>query len=341
MENTKWVLASRPDGMPSGQNFRLEREPCPEIGDGEFLIEAAYLIVTPPLRMWMTSGGMTGRPVPLGGTMRCGGMGCVVKSNHPDYAVGDLVSGDLGWQRFAVSNGRDRTPVQRVKRRDGVSTTALMHVLGSGGRTAYFGLTEFCRPKLGDTMVISGAAGNVGSVLCQLARMQGCRVVGIAGSRQKCDWLTGELGCAGAVNYKEEDVAERLAALCPRGIDIFFDNVGGETLDAALGLIAQGARVVLCGATSQYNHDGGWYAPRNYFNLVYRQAEMHGFFVGNFAGRYEEAASRLAPLVASGALKYAEDVLDGLERAPQALVHALTGEHFGVQLVRVSGAADA
>jgi hypothetical protein len=340
MENTKWVLASRPEGMISGQNFRMEQEPPPEIEEGEFLIEVAYLIITPPLRMWMTSGGMTGNPVPLGGTMRCGGMGCVVQSRHPDYRPGDLVSGDLGWQSLVVSNGRDRTPVQKVKRRQGVTTTALMHVLGSGGRTAYFGLTEFCKPKLGDTMVISGAAGNVGSVLCQLARMQGCRVVGIAGSREKCSWLTGELGCEGAVNYKEENVTERLAALCPRGIDIFFDNVGGETLDAALGLIAQGARVVLCGATSQYNEDGGWYGPRNYFNLVYKQAEMYGFFVGNFAARYEEAASRLAPMVASGTLKYAEDVLDGLENAPQALIRALTGEHFGVQIVKVSDSAE-
>jgi NADPH-dependent curcumin reductase CurA len=340
MQNVKIVVASRPDGMVSGQNFRVEHEPAPEIGPREFLIEVAYLIVTPPLRMWLTSGGMTGKPVPLGGTMRCGGMGVVVRSNNPDYPEGQLVSGDLGWQRFAVSNGADRTPVVKVRRRDGVPTSALMHVLGSGGRTAWFGLTEYCKPKPGDTMVVSGAAGNVGSILCQLAKQQGCRVIGIAGSRRKCDWLTGELGCDGAVNYRDGGLHERLAELCPAGIDIYFDNVGGETLDVALGLIAPGARVVLCGATSQYNNDDGWYAPRNYFNLVYRQAEMRGFFIGNFAARYEEAMSRLVPMVTSGRLKYAEDILDGLEQAPTALIRAMTGDHFGVQLVKVSDAAD-
>jgi NADPH-dependent curcumin reductase CurA len=342
MQNSKWLVASRPaDGTVSGQNFRLETEPAPVPGPGEFLVEVAYSIVTPPLLMWLTTGGMAGKPLEPGTLMRCGGMGCVVASNNPAFTVGQLVSGDLGWQRFAVSNGVDKTPVVKVARRDGVSTSALLHVLGSGGRTAYFGLTEFCKPKLGDTMVISGAAGNVGSVLAQLARMQGCRVIGIAGSDRKCDWLTGELGCDGAINYKRGDLAGQLAALCPGGIDIFFDNVGGETLDVALGLIAQGARVVLCGATSQYSQESGWYGPRNYFNLVYKQAEMHGFYVGNFASRYEEAASRLAPMVASGVLKYAEDIHHGLDKAPLALANTLSGDHFGVQLVRVSGVADA
>jgi hypothetical protein len=189
-------------------------------------------------------------------------------------------------------------------------------------------------------MVISGAAGNVGSILAQLARMQGCRVIGIAGSQRKCDWLTDELGCEGAINYKDGDLAKQLAALCPKGIDIFFDNVGGETLDAAMGQLAQGARVVLCGATSQYSHDSDWYAPKNYFNLVYKQATMSGFYVGNFAARYEEAVSRLAPMVVSGTLKYAEDIHDGLEKAPVALGNTLSGDHFGVQLVKISNVAD-
>jgi NADPH-dependent curcumin reductase CurA len=341
MENSKWLVASRPaDGVVSGQNFRMEIGPVPEIGDGEFLIEIAYSIVTPPLLMWLTTGGMGGKPLTPGSLMRCGGMGSIVKSNNPAWPIGQLVNGDLGWQKFAVSNGADKTPVVKVTRRDGVSTSALMHVLGSGGRTAYFGLTEFCRPKLGDTMVISGAAGNVGSILAQLARMQGCRVIGIAGSQRKCDWLTDELGCEGAINYKDGDLAKQLAALCPKGIDIFFDNVGGETLDAAMGQLAQGARVVLCGATSQYSHDSDWYAPKNYFNLVYKQATMSGFYVGNFAARYEEAVSRLAPMVVSGTLKYAEDIHDGLEKAPVALGNTLSGDHFGVQLVKISNVAD-
>ena len=341
MENSKWLVASRPtDGVITGQNFRMETGPVPEPGPGEFLIEVAYSIVTPPLLMWLTTGGMVGKPLEPGVLMRGGAMGVVTKSNNPAWQVGQLVNGDLGWQKFAVSNGVDKAPVVKIARREGVPTSALMHVLGSGGRTAYFGLTEFCKPKLGDTMVISGAAGNVGSVLAQLAKMQGCRVIGIAGSKRKCDWLTGELGCDGAINYKEGDLAKQLAALCPKGIDIFFDNVGGETLDAAMGLIAQGARVVLCGATSQYAHEADWYAPKNYFNLVYKQATMSGFYVGNFAARYEEAVSRLAPMVVSGALKYAEDIHDGLEKAPLALSQTISGDHFGVQIVKVSDAAD-
>ncbi|MGE0668850.1 MAG: NADP-dependent oxidoreductase [Sphingomonadales bacterium] len=341
MENSKWLVASKPvDGVVTGQNFRMETGPVPEPGPGEFLIEVAYSIVTPPLLMWLTTGGMVGKPLEPGTLMRGGSMGVVVKSNNPAWPVGQLVNGDTGWQKFVVSNGVDKVPVVKIARREGVPTSALLHVLGSGGRTAYFGLTEFCKPRLGDTMVISGAAGNVGSILAQLAKMQGCRVIGIAGSRRKCDWLTGELGCDGAINYKEGDLAAQLAALCPKGIDIFFDNVGGETLDAAMGLIAQGARVVLCGATSQYAHDSDWYAPKNYFNLVYKQATMSGFYVGNFAARYEEAVSRLAPMVASGRLKYAEDIHDGFDKAPLALSQTISGDHFGVQIVKVSDAAD-
>ncbi|MEN3976384.1 NADP-dependent oxidoreductase [Emcibacter sp. SYSU 3D8] len=340
MKNTRVLVASRPEGMVTGQNFRVEHSEAPVPADREFLIEVAYLIVTPPLRMWLTSGGLSGKPVPLGAPMRCAGLGRVVESRHPDFPVGQLVTGDMGWQRYVVSDGAAKAPVAKVTAREGLPARTLLHVLGSGGRTAYFGLTEYCKPRLGDTMVISGAAGNVGSILVQLARMQGCRVIGIAGSDRKCNWLTKELGCAGAVNYRNDDLPMRLRQLCPDGIDIFFDNVGGETLDAALGLIAPRARVVLCGATSQYNNDAEWYGPHNYFNLVYKQAEMHGFYIANFAARFDEAVNRLAPLVADGRIKYAEDVLDGLEQAPQALIRTLTGENFGVQLVKVSDAAD-
>ena len=259
-----------------------------------------------------------------------------MESRHADFAAGDLVTGELGWQQYAVSDGARRRPVRKVQGRSGLADSTLLHVMGSGGATAYFGMTVYCRPRPGDTLVVSAAAGNVGMLVCQLGRLQGCRVVGIAGSRGKCDWLVNELGCAAAIDYKAEDVGERLDQTCPDGIDIYFDNVGGATLDAALARIAQGARVVLCGGTSQYNNDLDWYGPKNYFNLVYKQAEMAGFYVFNFADRFEEAHSRLAALLESGSLIYKEDVLEGIEQAPEALMRIFRGDNFGVQLVKVA-----
>ena len=332
-QNDHWTVASRPEAEVQPGNFSMTSEETTSPADGEFLAEVRWLVVTPPLRMALTSGGISRRPIPIGAKMRSTGLGRVVESRHPDYAVDDLVIGELGWQQFAISKG---TGMRKVRPRLDLPESTLLHVLGAGGATAYFGMCEYARPRIGDTLVVSAAAGNVGSLVCQLGRLQGCRVVGIAGSAEKCRWLTEELGCAEAINYKTENVPERLQQACPRGIDIYFDNVGGEILDACLGLIAQGARVVLCGGTSQYNHDLDWYGPKNYFNLVYKQAEMTGFYVFNFSNRFEEAHSRLADLVASGALKYAEDVLEGIERAPEALIRVLTGANFGTQLIKVA-----
>ncbi|NIP15860.1 MAG: zinc-binding dehydrogenase [Pseudomonadales bacterium] len=336
MENGRWTVASRPDDEVEEGNFQLVGEAAGEPEEGEFLIATRYLVVSPPARMALTSGGIARRPVPIGATMRGTGLGQVVASRHPGFDEGELVIGDLGWQEYAVSDGAKRHPVRKVGARPGMPESTLLHVLGAGGATAYFGMIEYAKPRIGDTLVVSAAAGNVGSLVCQLGRMQGCRVVGIAGSEEKCTWLTNDLGCAAAIDYKREDVASALDAACPEGIDIYFDNVGGEILDAALARIAMGARVVLCGGTSQYNHDLDWYGPKNYFNLVYRQAEMAGFYVYNFAHRFEEAFSRLASLLESGELKYAEDVLQGIGQAPAALIRVLRGENFGVQLVKVS-----
>ncbi len=229
-------------------NFQLVGEAAGEPEEGEFLIATRYLVVSPPARMALTSGGIARRPVPIGATMRGTGLGQVVASRHPGFDEGDLVIGDLGWQQYAVSDGAKRHPVRKVGARPGMPESTLLHVLGAGGATAYFGMIEYAKPRIGDTLVVSAAAGNVGSLVCQLGRMQGCRVVGIAGSEEKCTWLTNDLGCAAAIDYKREDVASALDAACPEGIDIYFDNVGGEILDAALARIAQGARVVLCAA---------------------------------------------------------------------------------------------
>ena len=334
--NRKWVVASRPEAEVRAHNFELKQVPIPAVPPGALLVRTRHLVVSPPARMALVSGGIAGRPIPIGATMRGSGLGEVVESRHADFAVGDLVTGDLGWQQYAISDGVRRRPMRKVQSRSGLPDSTLLHVLGAGGATAYFGMAVYCRPRPGDALVVSAAAGNVGMLVCQLGRLQGCRVVGVAGGRAKCDWLVNDLGCAAAIDYKNEDVGERLEQTCPNGIDIYFDNVGGAVLDAALARIAQGARVVLCGGTSQYNNDLDWYGPKNYFNLVYKQAQMAGFYVFNFADRFEEAHSRLAALIADGSLIYKEDVLEGIEKAPEALMRIFRGDNIGVQLVKVA-----
>ncbi len=335
--NRKWVLKSRPEFEVEQKHFALEEEAVTPIADGQVLLEHHYLTVNPPMRMALVSGGITGKPYPLGRTMYGGGLARVIESRSPAFKEGDLVQGELGWQLYSTVDPRRRATVKPVKAPAGLPETTLMHVLGSSGTTAYFGITEYARPRPGDTLVVSTAARSVGALVCQLGRIQGCRVIGITGSEEKCAWITGTLKCDAAINYKTENLESRLKELCPGGIDIYFDNVGGETLDAVLGQIAFGARVVLCGGTSQYNNDLNWYGPKNYFNLVYKQASMTGYFVSNFAHRYDEALNRLSALLRTGEMTYAEDVLQGIESVPTALIRILKGENFGVPLIRLVG----
>lgn len=334
--NKQWVVTGRPQGKLDDSIFELREAEMPAPGDGEFLIQTVYLTITPPLRMWLDSGGLGGVPVPLGDVMRGGGLGRVVQSNHPGFAEGDFVSGAFGWQEYVVSDGAQKMPVAKVEQLEGLPISTRLHVLGAGGATAYFGFYEIGKPKLGDTVVVSAAAGNVGTIVCQLAKTSGCRVIGTAGSDEKCNWLTGQLGIDAAINYKTEDVAARLKELCPGSIDIYFDNVGGDVLDAALDQLARHARVVLCGGTSQYDQDEAFKGPDNYFKLVYREATMQGFYIFSYQDRFKEAYSRLAPAVASGKIVYNEDVVEGIESLPSALIRVLAGENFGMQLVDVA-----
>lgn len=329
-------MASRPEVEVEASNFELQEETLPPLEPGNLLLKARYLGVNPPMRMALVSGGIAGRPIPIGRTMYGSGLAEVVESQNPNFSPGDLVMGDLGWQQYAISDGGRRHAVRKVQAPEGLSETTLMHVMGGSGATAYFGMIEYCKPRVGDTLVVSTAAGTVGALVCQLGRLQGCRVVGITGSDAKCNYVIEELGADAAINYKTQDVATRLQETCPDGINIYFDNVGGETLDAVLGQIAFGARVVLCGGTSQYNNDLDWYGPKNYFNLVYKQAEMYGYYVANFAHRYDESTARLGALLREGRMRYKEDVLEGIENMPNALIRILHGDNFGIQLVRVS-----
>ena len=334
--NKRWVLATRPEIEVEEANFELQEEVLPALEPGNLLLKTRYLGVNSPMRMALVSGGIAGRPFPIGRTMYGSGLAEVVESQNSSFAAGDLVMGDLGWQQYVISDGARRHAVRKVQAPEGLPETTLMHVMGGSGATAYFGMIEYCKPRPGDTLVVSTAAGTVGALVCQLGKLQGCRVVGITGSDAKCDYVVGELSADAAINYKTQDVTARLKETCPDGVNIYFDNVGGETLDAVLGQIAFGARVVLCGGTSQYNNDLDWYGPKNYFNLVYKQAEMYGYFIGNFAHRYGESTARMGELLRAGLMLYKEDVLEGIENVPNALIRVLEGDNFGMQLIHVS-----
>jgi NADPH-dependent curcumin reductase CurA len=325
----QWILKSHPTSDKVSQsNFEMRSVAKPDVGAGEFGIQTIALTVSPPVVVWA-------RSEPLGQVFTGTGIGRVVDSKHPGFANGDLVAGRIGWTQYAVSNGATRLPVSKFQQRNGLPLTTRLHVLGSTGATAYFALLETGRARLGETILVSAAAGSVGSIVVQLARMAGCHVVGIAGSDKKCAWIK-ELGAHQAINYKTDDIARKIAEYCPNGIDLYFDNVGGETLTAALNNMAKFGRILLCGATTQYDQQGAWQAPANYFNLVPKGASMLGFHINYFMSRLDEAAAKLAPMIASGQLKYAEDVLEGVENLPNGLVRMMSSQNFGTQVIRIA-----
>ncbi len=332
-KNRKWVLVSRPKGLPSRENFELREEPLPRIGENQFLVRNLYLSCDPAQRTWMARDTYV-PAIPLGDVMRSGAAGQVVASHHPGFREGDLVSGLFGWQDFAISDGRGFVPVTKLP--PGVPIAMCMSVLGITGLTAYFGMLEVGGVKDGENVLVSGAAGATGSVAAQIAKLRGARVVGIAGGAEKCRWLTQELGLDAAIDYRSEPVPRRIAELFPRGVDIYFDNVGGEILDAALAHLAVGARVALCGAISSYNDSEGPRGPRNYTNLIVYRARMQGFLVSDFAAKFGEAVADLARWVAEKKLRDQVDIVDGLENAPDAFRRLFTGENRGKQLVRIA-----
>jgi len=319
--------------MVEPSNFELHEAPVPEPEEGEFLVRNLYLSLDPAMRTWMVDQPSYIPPVQIGEVMRGACVGRVVESRNPDYGPSELVVGIFNWQDYATSKGGGAIPVTKVP--DGVPATMPLGVLGITSLTAYFGLKEIAKPEPGETVVISGAAGATGSVAGQLAKIWGCRVVGIAGGQEKCEWLTGELGFDAAIDYKGEKVSGRLRELCPKGMDVFWDNVGGQILEAALANLAWGARVVLCGAISNYNapEPAG---PRNYMNLLVRRARMEGFVVFDYMDRADEAMAELVPLVIEGKIRHREDVRDGLEAAPSALVDLYSGDNRGKLLVKIA-----
>jgi NADPH-dependent curcumin reductase CurA len=266
--------------------------------------------------------------------MRAGGIGQVVESRSPGFDVGDVVQGLFSWQDYVTVRPEGGLPVAKVP--PSVPITLPLGVLGITGFTAYFGLLDVGRPQSGQTVVVSGAAGATGSVAGQIARIKGCRVIGIAGGTEKCTWLQEEAGFDETIDYKSESVSKRLAALCPGGIDVFFDNVGGDVLDAALGRLGHGARVVLCGGISRYNDAEPAPGPRNYLNLIVKRARMEGFVIFDYLPRFSEAFAELWEWVSAGKLAYREDVRDGLENAPRTLLRLFAGKNLGKQLLKVA-----
>jgi NADPH-dependent curcumin reductase CurA len=331
--NRQWLLAARPAGTDLERCFRLAEEPAPEaLADGEILVRNLVFSIDPTQRGWIARD--TYLPaVKIGDVMRSGAAGRVEESRNPAYAVGDLVGGMFGWQDYAVVKA---SPTQPTKLIPGVPLEASMSVLGVTGITAYFGMLDVGRPKAGETVVVSGAAGATGSVAGQIARIHGCRVVGIAGGKDKCEWLVRKARFDAAIDYKAEDVAARLRQTCPSGIDVYFDNVGGDILDAALAHLAMRGRVVVCGAIATYNDTEPRPGPKNYMNLVVKRGRMEGFLVLDYMARAAEAVMPLWGWVQSGEMAYEVDVLRGLENAPRGLERLFRGENTGKQLVRIA-----
>lgn len=324
--NTVCRLAARPVGLPKVSDWRIDDEPAAAPADGEFLVQVEYLSVDPAMRTWMNAGRSYVPAVEIGEVMRAGAIGRVIESRHPDFAEGDEVFGTFGVQRYAVSDGRDVTPV------DTTLAPAPVHLgaLGISGLTAYFGLLDVGRPQPGQTVVVSGAAGSVGSIAGQIARIKGCRAVGIAGGADKCRWLVEELGFDAAIDYKAGDLRRQLRTHAPDGIDVFFDNVGGATLEAALSRLARGARVVICGAISQYNASDELRGPANYMQLLVARASMTGFVIFDYADRYREGVVQLADWLRTGELRSREQIIEGgVGDFPEVLLKLFRGDNTG------------
>jgi NADPH-dependent curcumin reductase len=330
--NHRFTLASRPEGMPKRTDWNYEEETVRELHEGELLIRLSLISLDPAMRGWMNQRRSYTPPVGIGEVMRALALGQVVASRNANFTVGQHVSGTFGVQEYFISDGKGLIEVDpRV-----APLPTFLNVLGMTGMTAYFGLLETGQPQPGDTIVVSAAAGAVGSVVGQIAKIKGCRAVGIAGGADKCRYLVTNLGFDAGIDYKCEDVTEALRKACPQGINIYFDNVGGDILEAALANLARGARVIICGAISQYNVTGPVQGPRNYLSLLVNRATMKGMLVFDYADRYAQAAREMAGWMAAGKLKSREDIVEGLETFPDTFLKLFKGENLGKLILKVA-----
>jgi len=330
--NRKFTLAARPVGMPKISDFQIVTEPLPQLGEGQILVRTQYLSVDPYMRGRMNGVRTYADPVNIGQMMVGGAVGEVVESRNGDFRPGEIITGYWGWQEFAISDG---TGLRKIDTTLAPPSTAL-GVLGMPGMTAYFGFLEICQPKQGETVVVSGAAGAVGSLVGQIAKIKGCSAVGTAGSDAKVDWITRELGFDAAFNYKTTDnYVERLKDLCPNGIDCYFDNVGGALTDAIFPVLNTKSRIAICGQISQYNSPKPQSGAPVFSYLLTKSARAEGFLVYNFADRFAGGMAQMAKWVKEGKIKYRETIVEGFENAPRALIGVLSGENTGKMIVKV------
>ncbi|MEN6494012.1 MAG: NADP-dependent oxidoreductase [Thermoguttaceae bacterium] len=332
-KNRQIVLAARPEGMPKESDFRLIETDRPQPAEGQFLVRTHYLSVDPYMRGRISEAKSYAEPVALDEVMVGGTVGTVIESHHPRFRQGDTVVGYWGWQEYAVSNGDGVTHFHT----DVAPMSTALGVLGMPGMTAYFGLLEIGRLKPGEQVFVSAAAGAVGSVVGQIAKLKGCYVAGTAGSDEKIDYLRNELGFDAAFNYKKtSDYDAQIQAVCPQGIDVYFDNVGGTMTDAAFLHLNVHARVVVCGQIDQYNATRPPRGPRLLWHLIVKRARAEGFLVFDFADRFPKAMHEMAQWLREGRIKYRQHIVDGLENAPRAFIGLFQGENIGKQLVRVA-----
>ena len=339
MVNRQFRLKRRPVGRVQPTDFDLVETRVPEPGPGEVLVRVLYLSIDPTQRIWMDTIDQYMPPVAIGEVMRGGGIGRVIASQSPKFQVGDLVTGSFGWQDFCCLAADDQSAA-RVVRVPGdlpIPLPAMLGVCGLTGLTAFFGLTEVAVPKPGETVVVSAAAGAVGSVAAQIAKLKGCRTVGIAGGPRKCAWLTDQLGLVAAVDYKQPDWRDALADATPGGVDVDFENVGGDIMEAVMGRMNIGGRMALCGMISRYNECGSM--PANFAPILMRRIRVQGFIVIDYLPRFAEGAKQLAQWVIAGQIKHRETIVDGLEHAPAALNRLFDGDNIGKLMVKVADPA--
>ncbi len=329
--NRQFVLAARPVGMPDDSTFKLIEAPIPELKDGQILVRARYLSVDPYMRGRISGMKSYAAPVEVGGLMVGGGVAEVVESKNPAYAAGDFVDIYMGWQEYAVSDGKNLRKLD-----PSVPISTALGVLGMPGLTAYFGLLDVCDPKPGETVVVSGAAGAVGSIVGQIAKIKGCRTVGIAGGDDKIDWIVKECGYDAAFNYKTTpDYAAKLKELCPNGIDCYFDNVGGTITDAVFTNLNVHSRISICGQISQYNNTKLELGPRLFGALIVYRAKVQGFLVSDYMAKAPQALGEMAGWLREGKLRYREDIVEGFENMPKALIGLFHGENIGKRVVKI------
>ena len=335
--NQQIRLAARPVGLPKDGDWKFTTEPVALPGDGGVLVRTLSLSLDPAMRGWMNEGKSYIPPVGIGEVMRAGGIGVVIASKNPAFKVGDRVSAGLGVQAYCLIPDAEikRSGIVKIDPRLGTDTQWL-NVLGMPGMTGYFGLIDVGQPKAGETVVVSGAAGAVGQTVGQLAKIKGCRVVGIAGGPDKCRWVVDELGFDACIDYKSGNVRDGLKQHCPNGVDIYFDNVGGEILDHVLARINRKARIIICGAISQYNNTTPVQGPKNYLSLLVNRARMEGIVVFDYADRYPVAVAEMAGYLKDGRMKSKEDVVEGLSNFPATLLKLFNGQNFGKLVLQVA-----